>query len=50
MLGTLKGETNQEAAIEKMATDLSEAIDMYVKTATVVGTDSQGGPIAGTLQ
>lgn len=50
MLETLKNQTDQAASIEMMASGLSEAIDLYVKTAVVVGTDSQGGPITGVLQ
>ena len=50
ILETLKNETNQEVAIETMASKLSDAIDLYIKTASVIGTDSQGGPITGALQ
>lgn len=50
MLNELKEDLNQSQAIERFATKLSDAIDVYVKTAEVVGTDSNNGPIQGTLQ
>ncbi|MBW7838457.1 MAG: hypothetical protein H3C36_02210 [Chitinophagaceae bacterium] len=50
ILNDLKTETDQEAAIEKFASMLSDAIDDYIKSAQVVGTDSTGGPITGELQ
>jgi|LSQX01.2.fsa_nt_gb C4-type Zn-finger protein len=50
MLNDLKDDVDQTAAIEKYAEMISTAIDEYVKTATVIGTDSMGGPITGTIQ
>ncbi|MBW7839228.1 MAG: hypothetical protein H3C36_06265 [Chitinophagaceae bacterium] len=50
MLNELKEDLDQSEAIERFATKLSNAIDSYVKTAQVVGTDSNNGPIQGTLQ
>lgn len=49
LLNDLKDEEDQPAAIEKFADQLSDAIDSYVRTAQVVGTDSNGGPINGEL-
>lgn len=50
MLNDLKNDLDQETAIEKYAEMISTAIDNYVRTATVVGTDSMGGPITGTIE
>jgi predicted HTH domain antitoxin len=50
LLNDLKDDLNQDNAIEKYAEKLSLAVDNYVKSATVVGTDSQGGPITGSLE
>lgn len=50
LLNELKSDTNQEAAIDKFASMLAGAIDNYVKSAQVVGLDSVGGPITGTLE
>ncbi|WP_136464947.1 hypothetical protein [Flagellimonas onchidii] len=50
LLNDLKDDLNQDSAIEKYAEELSLAVDNYVKSAIVVGTDSQGGPIKGSLQ
>lgn len=49
MLNELKEDLNQEAAIERYASQLAEAVDNYVKTAQIVGTDSSGGQIQGSL-
>lgn len=49
MLNDLKKSLDQPSAIDAFASKLSDAIDNYVKTAVVTGTDSQGGPITGTL-
>lgn len=49
MLNDLKDDEDQPSAIEKFAEQLSDAIDTYVKTAEVIGTDSNGGPINGEL-
>lgn len=54
MMDALKTEKDQEAAIEKAATDLSNAIDTYTKTALVsvsvaVDPGSHTGSGTGTL-
>lgn len=49
MLIELKDDLDQGTAIERYAIKLSDAVDAYVKTAQVVGVDSQGGPIQGSL-
>jgi hypothetical protein len=50
LLNSLKSEINQEQAIDKFANDLTQAIDAYIKTATVTvtGTSQSGGPVTGT--
>ena len=42
ILTELKDATDQEAAIEKYATDMSDAIDTYIRSATVVVTGTTG--------
>lgn len=50
LLNSLKDEENQENAIEEFADSLSDAIDEFVKTGEIIGVDSNGGPIQGSLQ
>ncbi|TSE05677.1 hypothetical protein [Aquimarina algiphila] len=52
ILNDLKNDTDQEAAIEKYADQLSRAIETYVKSATVIvtGTSVSGGAVTGTGQ
>lgn len=49
MLNDLINEEDQPAAIERFADQLSDAVDSYVRDAQVIGTDSNGGPINGSL-
>lgn len=54
LMNALKSEENQEAAIDKFAGDLADAVDSYIKSATITSThvavlSSPAGPVTGTI-
>lgn len=50
MLTDLRDELDQDESIEKYATAITNAIDTYIKSATVIvtGTSISGGAVTGT--